>query len=85
MPASIPLTGRTNLADIFHPDNVIIGLEQKTNPEVITQIVRRTVTTGRIAAHAANAVTKMILAREKAGSTALGNGIAFPHRTIPAS
>ena len=79
MPAVVPHAVRINLADIFLPENVIIGLEKKTKADVITQLVRRLVETKGISLEAESAVTNMILAREKTGSTALGNGIAFPH------
>jgi PTS system fructose-specific IIC component len=73
------LMARMNLADIFLSENVIIGLEQKTKLDVVNQLVRRLVETGRIAPEFQSPLAKMILAREKAGTTALGNGIAFPH------
>ncbi len=51
------------LAEIFPPEAIIVGLEHR----------------GCITEEEEKAVVESILAREKLGSTALGNGIAFPH------
>jgi mannitol/fructose-specific phosphotransferase system IIA component (Ntr-type) len=79
MPTAYPVNNRINLIDIFLPENVIIGLGKIGKVDLISQMVRRLVETGRIAPQAESAITKTILAREKTGTTALGNGIAFPH------
>lgn len=69
----------TPLADIFPAEAIILGLEHHTKHGVIEDLVHRLVVLGHIAPEAEPTISQMILAREKVGSTALGNGIAFPH------
>jgi mannitol/fructose-specific phosphotransferase system IIA component (Ntr-type) len=70
---------QVNLADIFLPQAVIIGLENRTKTGVVGELVHRLVENRCIARADEQPLVEMILAREKLGSTALGNGIAFPH------
>ena len=74
-----PLLTRLNLADIFLPENVIIGLAQKPKLEVIKDLIGRLVENRKIPQESELAIGQLVLGREKIGSTALGNGIAFPH------
>jgi len=74
---SPPLT--TDLADIFPAEAILIGLQHRAKAGVIAELVQRLVETGRIAREAEQSLIDTIVAREKMGSTALGNGVAFPH------
>lgn len=74
---SPPLT--TDLADIFPAEAVLIGLQHRAKAGVIAELVQRLVETGRIAPEAEQSLINTIVAREKMGSTALVNGVAFPH------
>jgi PTS system nitrogen regulatory IIA component len=67
------------LAEIFPPESIIVGLVQRTKQGVVEELVQRLVEVGRLGSPDAAAVIESILAREKMASTALGNGIAFPH------
>jgi PTS system nitrogen regulatory IIA component len=58
---------------------IVVGLEQRTKAGAIEEMVHQLVELGRLALGEEKAVVQSILAREKLGSTALGNGIAFPH------
>jgi len=70
---------RSNLADIFPPEAVALGVEQRTMAGVIRELVHRLVENQRIAPADEQSLVDMVLAREKLGSTALGHGFAFPH------
>ena len=69
----------TDLADIFPAEAILIGLQHRAKAGVISELVQRLVETGRIAPEAEQSLIDTIVAREKMGSTALGNGVAFPH------
>jgi len=68
-----------NLADVFPPEAVIVGLEKRTKDGIVGEMVQRLVENQCIAPADAHSLVEMVLAREQLGSTALGNGIAFPH------
>ena len=70
---------RIRLADVFARDRVLIGLATRTTPGVVAEMMHRLVETGHIGADSESSLVKNILARETMGSTAIGNGIAFPH------
>jgi mannitol/fructose-specific phosphotransferase system IIA component (Ntr-type) len=54
-------------------------LQHRAKAGVIAELVQRLVETGRIARDAQQSLIDTIVAREDMGSTALGNGVAFPH------
>ena len=67
------------LADIFLPNAIIIGLKNGTKRGVIEELVHHLVQVGRINVEEERGIVESLLAREKLGTTALGNGVAFPH------
>lgn len=67
------------LAEVFPPEAIVIGLQQHTKAGVVAELVHRLVENERIAASVEQSLIELILAREKMGSTALGNGLAFPN------
>ena len=67
------------LAEVFPPEAILVGLKDRTKPGAIAELVHRLVALGHIREDEEQAVAASILAREKLGTTALGNGIAFPH------
>jgi PTS system nitrogen regulatory IIA component len=67
------------LAEIFPPEAIVVGLKNRTKPEVIAELVHHLVGLGHITESDQKTVIESILAREKLGSTALYDGIAFPH------
>ena len=67
------------LAEIFSPEAIVVGLEQRTKQGVIQELVHHLVGLGYLGECDEQAVVQSILAREKLGSTALYSGIAFPH------
>ena len=67
------------LAQIFPPEAIVIGLVQRTKRGVIEELVHHLVELGNLVQGEEKAVAESVLAREKLGSSALGNGIAFPH------
>ncbi len=70
---------QTKLADIFPPRAIRLSLENRTKLGVVEELVRHLVEIGCIKADGEPALVKAIMARETLGTTALGNGIAFPH------
>lgn len=67
------------LAEIFLPEAIVIGLAERTKRGVVEELVHHLVVLGHLSAEDKQAVVEGILARENMGSTALGNGIAFPN------
>ena len=67
------------LADIFLADAIIIGLKNGTKRGVIEELVYHLVQVGRIKVEEERGIVESLLVREKLRTTALGNGIAFPH------
>lgn len=79
MQAARSVSAPIGLAEIFPPEAIVIGLVQRTKRGVVEELVHHLVELGHLGSPDAPAVVESILAREKMGSTALGNGIAFPH------
>jgi mannitol/fructose-specific phosphotransferase system IIA component (Ntr-type) len=67
------------LAEIFPPEAIVVGLKSRTKQGAIAELVRHLVRLGYITEDEEGAVVDSILAREKHGSTALYDGVAFPH------
>jgi PTS system nitrogen regulatory IIA component len=74
-----PRPALMGLAEVFPPETVLFRLEGRTESDVIAELVRHAVALGRIPRWAEDAVIGLVEERERLGSTALGNGIAFPH------
>jgi PTS system nitrogen regulatory IIA component len=67
------------LAEVFRPEAIVIGLKNRTKQGVVAELIQHLVGLGDITAYEAGAVIESILAREKVGSTAMYDGVAFPH------
>lgn len=67
------------LAEIYPPEAIAIGLRSRTKQGAIAELVRHLVRLGYITDDEEGAVVDSILAREKSGTTALYDGVAFPH------
>ncbi len=67
------------LAEIFPPEAILMSLEDRSKESVIENLVRHAVALGHVPSSAASALVRSIQDREKLGTTALGNGICFPH------
>jgi PTS system nitrogen regulatory IIA component len=67
------------LSAIFPPQAIVIGLKERTKEGVVSEMVRHLVGLGILAENNVEAVVGSILAREKLGTTALYEGVAFPH------
>jgi PTS system nitrogen regulatory IIA component len=79
MQATRSVSAPVGLAEIFPPEAIVIGLVQRTKRGVVEELVHHLVELGNLAEGEEKIVVESVLAREKMGSTALGNGIAFPH------
>jgi len=67
------------LARVFPPEAIVVGLGNVSKSALIAALVRRLVSLGHISDREEGSLTKAIMTREKLGTTALGNGVAFPH------
>ena len=67
------------LARIYPPEASAVGMANTSKQSVIAALVRRLVTLGGIPSREEYGLIKAIMARESLGTTALGNGVAFPH------
>lgn len=67
------------LARLFPPEAIVVGLEAPSKQAVIATLVRRLVDLGGIPTREEQVLIEAIMTRESLGTTALGNGVAFPH------
>jgi len=67
------------LADVFPPEAILVGLEHRSKTAVIEELVHHAVVLGDLPDDALEPIVETILRREELSSTALGNGVAFPH------
>jgi PTS system nitrogen regulatory IIA component len=79
MQATSPVSFPVQLADIFRPEAIVLGLKHRTKPGVIEELVHHLVVLGHLTPETEKSVLQMLLAREKIGTTGLGNGVAVPH------
>ncbi len=71
-----------NVLDYLDKDTVILGLKQKNKKNTISFILDHLVAHTKITKVDRKESLKAIYQREEMGSTAIGNGIAFPHARI---
>lgn len=67
------------LLDFLAAEATVAELEAVEKGDVVTELVGRLVSAGKLGKRHTNAVTKAILDREALGSTGIGRGIAVPH------
>jgi mannitol/fructose-specific phosphotransferase system IIA component (Ntr-type) len=67
------------LAEIFPPEAILMGLGLSSKSGVIEHLVRHAAALGHVPWTAEDALVRSVLEREGLGTTALGDGIAFPH------
>ena len=79
MGATTAVKAQMKLADIFSPAAIRLSLENHTKLGVIEELVAHLIEIGSLKVEGKAALVTSIMAREKLGTTALGNGIAFPH------
>jgi mannitol/fructose-specific phosphotransferase system IIA component (Ntr-type) len=79
MRTTMVAAAQTRLADIFPQRAICLSLESRTKLGVIDELVRHLIEIGCVKPAGEAALVKAIRAREQLGTTALGNGIAFPH------
>jgi mannitol/fructose-specific phosphotransferase system IIA component (Ntr-type) len=67
------------LARVFPVEAISVGLESRTPEGVVAELIHRLVALRHIATEEEENLVADIMAREKVGSTAIGNEIAMPH------
>lgn len=67
------------LTDVFPPSLVILGLRARARDDVVSEIVTGMAAKIPFDEGTRSTLTVGILAREAIGSTAIANGVAFPH------
>jgi len=65
------------ITDLLTPDTIIMELKASSKSEVIDELVNQLNEAGHL--HDRDAFREAILAREKEGTTGIGDGIAIPH------
>ena len=68
------------IADILRPEDVILDLRAADKPRLVEELARRS---AELAAIQASAISDVLNARERLGSTGMGAGIAIPHARLP--
>ena len=68
------------IADILRPEDVILDLRAADKPRVLEDLARRS---AELAGVEASAISEVLNARERLGSTGMGAGIAIPHARLP--
>jgi mannitol/fructose-specific phosphotransferase system IIA component (Ntr-type) len=79
MPERTASTASPGLAEIFRPGAIVVGLNSRTKPGAIQELVHRLSELGHLDADGAQAVVEGVCAQEKRASTAVYDGMAFPH------
>jgi mannitol/fructose-specific phosphotransferase system IIA component (Ntr-type) len=67
------------IARVLKKKNVFTDLRQTTKEDVLREMVGHLQESGEIPARLAKQALEALVAREKMGSTGIGNGIAIPH------
>jgi mannitol/fructose-specific phosphotransferase system IIA component (Ntr-type) len=67
------------LSAIFPAEAILIGLEHRTKPSVVAELVHRLVELCRIPARDEQALIEAVMTRERTATTALWNGMAMPN------
>lgn len=69
------------LSDLIHEDSIILDLKAKDKKGVLEELVDTLVR--REPSLDKNALVKVLLERERLGSTGIGDGVAIPHGKFP--
>ncbi len=69
----------TKIARALKKKNVFIDLQSTTKEEVLKEMIGRLQENGELTRALARTALEAVVAREKMGSTGIGNGIAIPH------
>jgi len=69
-----------HISDILRPDCVIADLSGATVPSVLAELARPVAAAGGLDA---GVLSAGLLARERLGSTGIGEGVAVPHCKVP--
>ncbi len=72
-----------NLSEIFPPEGVILNFQGSGTEECLSQIVSHLVQAGSLDAGLKDAALSALIEREKSMSTAMGEGLAIPHASLP--
>jgi len=70
------------LSALLRIENILVGLAAEDRASVVKALIENLAETGRITKAQIGAATRLINAREKDGSTALGNHLAIPHARV---
>jgi mannitol/fructose-specific phosphotransferase system IIA component (Ntr-type) len=79
MSPSQPPVHRLTLCDVFPAEHMVFRLEKRTKAGVVAELVRRLVALGCVPPAHEESLVEAILARERAGTTALWQGLAMPN------
>ena len=66
-------------AQLIKSATIIESLEASSKPQILAEMLRAAVDSGRLTARSTTALKKKLAEREALGSTGIGNGVAVPH------
>ena len=73
------LLGPVSLTVNFSPELVVQMDSGTSKPEALRQLIATLANAGRVDPEHEDALVEILLARERAATTAMGKGLAFPH------
>jgi PTS system nitrogen regulatory IIA component len=79
MHATQPQVPLMTLCDVFPEESILFRFANRNKTGVVEEMVHRLVALGRLPAEHEQSVIDAILTRERAGSTALWDGLAMPN------
>jgi nitrogen PTS system EIIA component len=68
------------LTDLVAPAAIVPALKVNNKKQAIQELAKRA---AELTGQSERAILEILLQREKLGSTAVGNGVAIPHGTLP--
>ncbi|MFA7677148.1 MAG: PTS sugar transporter subunit IIA, partial [Candidatus Omnitrophota bacterium] len=71
-----------NVLNYLDTDGILLGVRQKNEKSIISSMLDHLIQKNKISKDSKKEILKAIIQREEAGSTAIGNHIAFPHARL---
>ncbi|RKY45068.1 MAG: PTS sugar transporter subunit IIA [Candidatus Omnitrophota bacterium] len=73
---------KMRLSEYIFENQIIVGLKSKKKKEVLAELLSLLIRLKKISPRSKQKIISALLARERLGSTALGQGIAIPHTRL---
>ncbi len=79
----MPPASRVKLVELVDARAVVAELESQERGSAIRELVRGLAESGAVAADQVENIVKLVLTRERRGTTGIGKGVAVPHAKVP--